>query len=699
MRPYLEPWWAESGFTANLFPRICETYPIAVILSGSVLKKKGKILKKLFTIDDFMVAFISALGYGFGYTIPMYFGWPSPVCIAVSFALGIALEELISKIVFSKTIQKKTTNRVFAYVVILFVFLIAEFVSLRMLGTSLMEDLEEEFMWVVGLPILGLLVNLCIRIYHVQRIRKLYGDGSDGYVFDVKDEDIEEVNRQNRAVYGEYDIECAVRTRTGVFVGEKYENTRIFTGIPYAKPPVGELRWKAPEPLPASETVFEAKNFGASAIQVEYKGSIIRHHRQSEDCLTLNIAAGAEKTEAKKPVLVLFHHGDFTYGGAVDPLLYGGNYVNTNQDVVIVSFNYRLGIFGFIDFSEVPGGEAYPDAPNLGLLDQIAALKWIRENIVSFGGDPERITLLGFGSGATCICLLAASEQAKGLFRRAVVFNGSPESSYDTPYASRDLAKALLNETNTSTMTELLHLDTQALKEAMQRSWMNLCGPTCDGKLIPKDVYEAYRNGAASGIEFIVGITGGEMEVLRSSVGSKNYEDAINAALDNLQGCLDGSAAEEVRAYIEAQTLASSELEAKSELVGQWIALGIYCTAAKLSEGGNKVHMMYWDEEALIENLGSGTADVLATLLGNSEALQMYGSVMNADLYELLQALLMKFVNGETLQLYRNEISGFDGINWKAFSRVLIVEDGKLACDTIEDRITEVKGLLDYMLK
>lgn len=656
-------------------------------------------MKKLFTIDDFMVAFISALGYGFGYTIPVHLGWPQLACIAACFALGIALEVLISKIVFSKTVQQKTANRVFTYVAILLVFLIAEFVSVRLLGTSLMEYLAEEFAWVVGLSILGLVVNLCIRGYRVRKIRKLYRDGSEGYVFDVTDKDIEEVNRHNQTVYGEYDAECAVKTRTGVYVGEKYRKTRIFMGIPYAKPPVGELRWKVPEPLPASEAVFEAKNFGASAIQVEHKGSIIRYHRQSEDCLTLNIAAGAKKTEAKKPVLVLFHHGDFTYGGAVDPLLYGGDYVNANQDVVLVSFNYRLGIFGFIDFSEVPGGEAYPDALNLGLLDQIAALKWIRENIAAFGGDPERITVLGFESGATCICLLAASEQAKGLFQRVLVFDGSPESAYDTPDAARALAKALLKETNTSTMAELLHLDTEVLKDAVQRISMNMCAPTCDGKLIPKQVYEAYRNGAASGIEFIVGITSGEMQVIRSSIGRKNYEDAVNAAVDDLQGYLDGSAAEAVRAYIKAQTLASSELEVKSKLLGQWIALGIYRAAAKLSQGGNKVHLMCWDEKALIENLGSGTADVLATLLGNGEALQMYGSVMNADLSEMFQALLLKFVNGDALQLYRNEISGFDGLDWKALSQALIVTDGKVACDTMEDRITELKGLLDHMVK
>ena len=102
-------------------------------------------MKKLFTIDDFMVAFISALGYGFGYTIPMHLGWPQLACMVSCFALGIALEELISKLVFSKTVQQKTANRIFTYVAILLVFLLAEFVSMRLLGASLVEDLEDEF--------------------------------------------------------------------------------------------------------------------------------------------------------------------------------------------------------------------------------------------------------------------------------------------------------------------------------------------------------------------------------------------------------------------------------------------------------------------------------------------------------------------------------------------------------------------------
>ena len=656
-------------------------------------------MKKLFTIDNFMVAFISALGYGFGETIAKLSGWPYLICVAASFLLGIILEAIISKIVFSKAVQKKTINRVMTYVVILLIFLAAQYVSTRWMGVSMLQYVRDEFMSVVGLPILGFILNLLLRAVRVQKIRKLYGDGREGYVFDVKKKDIDALNKQNRPILGKYDADCAVKTRTGVYVGEKYKKTLIYMGIPYAKPPVGERRWKAPEALPASEEVFEAKNFGASAIQVEHKGSIIKNHRQSEDCLTLNIAVGTQKTEAKKPVLVLFHHGDFTYGGAVDPLLYGGDFADRHQDTVLVSFNYRLGIFGFIDFSEIPGGEVCPDALNLGLLDQIAALKWVKENIAAFGGDPERITVLGFESGAVSICLLAASKQAKGLFQKAVILNGGPVSAYDTPEASRTLAKHLLKETQTASMEELLRLDTETLKDAAQKLWMDMCAPTCDGILIPVDVYTAFQEGAASGIEFIIGTTSGQMQVLRSFIGGQNYEDAISAAVDNLQSYTDASVADAVREYIDGQTKSSTALEAKSKLVEQLNALSFYLSAVKLAAGGSKVHLLYWDEKALIENLGSGTVDVAATLLGNDDALQMYGSVMNANLSETLQSLLHKFIRGDALQLYRNEIVGIDGFSWKAFPQALIVSDGKLQCDTIENRIAEAKVLFGYMVQ
>ena len=657
-------------------------------------------MKKLFTIDDFMIALIAALGYGYGYAIAELFGWPTPLCLVACFALGIALETIMDKIIFSETVQKKTKNRVIAYAVIPIVFLVAHFIATRWLGASMIEDAKEEFMWVIGLPILGFVISLITRWIRIRRIRKIYGDGDEGYVSNVSDEVVEELNEQNQPVVGEYDAECTVKTKTGTFVGEKNGKVINYLGIPYAQAPVGDLRWKAPEPLPPSDAVIEAKNFGASAMQVENRGVLSERHRQDEDCLTLNVCVAAQKTEEKKPVLVLFHHSGFAFGGSADPLLDGDNYVKAFPDVVFVSFNYRLGIFGFIDLSEVPGGEAYADASNLGLLDQIAALRWVKENIAAFGGDPDRITVAGFESGATCLCLLAGSRQAKGLFKRAFVFNANLEESYKKADVPKALTRELLKETQTTTMEELVRLEPEVLQEAAQKIWRNwgMSAPLLDGKLVPANMYRAYQESAAAGIEFIVGIPSDETRVFRSFVGGRGYEDLMALTITDIQKRLDDKLSATVRKYIEEQTALSSEIEAKAEVIDQWIALSASRAAMKLVEGGNKVHLMYWGQKPLIENLGSGTADVMATLFGNEDALEMYGGVVDADLSEMLQVLMHKYVNGDALQLYHNEVHGIDAFDWEPFPKALIVSDNRFLCDTIEDRLTEIDGFADYML-
>jgi para-nitrobenzyl esterase len=118
----------------------------------------------------------------------------------------------------------------------------------------------------------------------------------------------------------------------------------------------------------------------------------------------------------------------------------------------------------------------------------------------------------------------------------------------------------------------------------------------------------------------------------------------------------------------------------------------------KLAKGGNQVHLIYWDEKPLIENLGAGTVDAAAALLGNDDALELYGNVVDKDLSEILQVFLQKFINGDALNLYPNEIQGVDDIDWMAFPQALVVSDNEIMCDTIEDRLNEIKGLFDYMI-
>ena len=654
--------------------------------------------RKLFTLDGIMISFVSCMLYASIDVVCGVLGLPLLASVALSFVLGAGLEGALNKFAFSEAVQRKPVTRIILYVACVLSFVVGQYVFTSMMGLSLVDYLLSQLTGLIGFSILGFVVTMLIRAYRVHRIRKRYGDARGGYQFDVSAEDIEEANRENHRIFGVYDPELAVRTRYGVFVGEETGDCVSYLGIPYAKPPVGELRWKAPEPLEPSDVVFEATNLGASGVQVEHEGSILRYHRQSEDFLCLNVAVVREADEVKKPVVVVFHHGDFMFGGSADPVLYGYNFVNTHPDIVFVSFNYRLGIFGFIDFTEVPGGEDYADSLNLGLLDQVAALRWVHENIAAFGGDPDRVTVVGFESGATSICLLAATEDARDLFRRAYVFFGCPLFAYDSPAASRAVAKELLRETKTRTMDELMGLDTETLKEAAQKLWGQLSGPTLDGTWIPADPYGAYRDGIAAGIEFIFGIPTNEHNVARSFVGNKKYEELVSLALDDLQQTIGLSAADSVRKYRDAQRGSLSESEVNAKVIEQWNALCMYRTALNLSRGGSTVRLMQWDEEPLLENLGSGTVDVVATLLGNGEALEMYGSVVNEDLSEILQGLLVKYAKGEALELYHNEVMGFDGLVWEEFPQALIVADDSVSCGSIEDRLTEIDGLLDDVI-
>ncbi len=656
-------------------------------------------MKKIFTIDNFIVGFIPALGYGLGFDIPKILGWEMWQCILLCFAIGGVLDAVANKIVFSKFVQSKTSHKILVSIAFLLIFLaIVQYVVVSWAELPILDYLIGQYVYIIIPAILGFAFNNVKRWYLTRKIRERYGDGSKGFLYDdvIKRSEVEEWNKQNQPIKGKYDTEYAVKTKTGIYVGYKENKCMFYMGIPYAKPPLGERRWKAPEPMPESNEIFEAKYFGASEIQVEHEGSILKHHRQSEDCLTLNIGFVRKKTNKKKPVLVLFHHGDFSYGGAADPLLYGDNLADTYPDIVAVSFNYRLGIFGFIDFSDIPGGKDYPDALNLGLLDQIAALKWIKENISTFGGDPDNITVMGFESGAISISLLAACKQAKGLFQKAFIFFGSPDNTYATSEKSRNLAKKLLEETSTATMQELQRLPTERLKDAAQKLWLNAAAPTRDGKLIPLNVFEAYKNGAAEGIEFIIGIASNERDTYKSFVGKQNYEEIMSKGLREFLAELDTDTAQSVKTYIEEQAKSIPKVEAQAKIFEQWSASCTYLSAMQLAKFGNEVRLIYWNATPLIKNLGSGTVDVVSALLGNSKTAQMYGKVLDSVISKILQTFFQKFMNGETIQLYNNELKGVDAIEWKVFPKALIVSNKKLQCKSIEDRLTEVEGLLEF---
>ena len=203
-----------------------------------------------------------------------------------------------------------------------------------------------------------------------------------------------------RITDGQYDRSLAVKCVNGTFVGKKTENIIAYRGIPFVgKQPVGELRWKAPTEVVPDNGVYEAYYNAKSAYGNENMetGSLFY---QGEDCLYLNVWKADAENKVKKPVMVWIHGGAFEAGGTVDPMFDCHNFVKENPDVIVVTIAYRLGPFGFLHLSHLPDGKEYPDAQNLGLLDQKMALKWVHENIASFGGDPDNVTIWGESAGA-----------------------------------------------------------------------------------------------------------------------------------------------------------------------------------------------------------------------------------------------------------------------------------------------------------
>lgn len=311
-----------------------------------------------------------------------------------------------------------------------------------------------------------------------------------------------------------------VTTRTGVLQGVQLQSgVTAFLGVPYALPPLGERRWRAPMPLPDSNELLSCRRFGYSAMQVEDPIEPSSLNAQSEDCLTLNVWTKTPG-RGKRPVMVYIHGGAYFSGGSSDPLYDGANFAAA-QDVVIVTINYRINIFGSLALSALPGGQDYREAGYLGLLDQIAALRWVKENIWEFGGDPDCITIFGESAGSASAALLSICPAAKGLFHRAICESGSIQlyktESKGIPYAT-EFAEIM----NCSSVQDLLEKTSDELIAGMKTlcdrhpfEVSNIFCPICDGTLLPEKPLRAWAEGAAKDIDIMIGTVDDEMNYFK----------------------------------------------------------------------------------------------------------------------------------------------------------------------------------------
>ncbi len=311
--------------------------------------------------------------------------------------------------------------------------------------------------------------------------------------------------------------QTTVTVSDGRLEGALQDGVYSFKGIPFAAPPVGDRRWLPPQPVVPWSGVRPAKEFGAICVQpiplMPPPGMVPEDEPQSEDCLYLNVwTPGLD--DARRPVMVWIHGGAFTMGSGSQSM-FDGAALASKGNIVFVSINYRLGMFGFLRLADVTGG-AVPATGDEGLLDQVAALQWVKKNIKAFGGDPDNVTVFGESAGAMSIGCLMAMPVAKGLFQKAILESGVGSTAIPKERANEVAAQLVENlGVDPHDAAALRHVTPEQLLDADEKLRqprapgeavrLTAIAPVIDGATIPDVTNEMAKKGAAKDIVAIVG--------------------------------------------------------------------------------------------------------------------------------------------------------------------------------------------------
>jgi para-nitrobenzyl esterase len=279
-----------------------------------------------------------------------------------------------------------------------------------------------------------------------------------------------------------------------------------FKGIPYAAPPVGNLRWKAPQPVAAWSEPRDTTKTGAQCWAPSVPGWPVVPTKLSEDCLTLNVWSGAKTRGAKLPVMVWIHEGGFQFGSSSEANTDGA--ALAKKGVVVVSLNYRLGVFGYLSRPDLDAESNGQKSGMYGIQDQIAALKWVRDNIGAFGGDPSNVTVFGESAGAHAAGILMSSPLATGLFHKAIGQSGAFwESEMKSPSEAQAFGVQLSTQVNAPTLAALRAVPAQQLQDANAYSLAlpTRFSPIVDGYVLPELPYLRFKNGRQNDVPLLAG--------------------------------------------------------------------------------------------------------------------------------------------------------------------------------------------------
>ena len=436
-----------------------------------------------------------------------------------------------------------------------------------------------------------------------------------------------------------------VKCLNGIFLGKEKDNIISYKGIPFAKPPIKNLRWKPPLECDNSNDIFEAYSFQKSPIQVQVEGETASYGEIGEDCLYLNIWKNNDNIK-NKPVMVFIHGGDFGWGGTVDPLYDGHNYVKSHKDIIFVTITYRVSILGFLDLTQIKGGENYKESPNLGILDQIQSLKWINKNIENFGGDKNNVTLVGESAGGLSVTVLPLIKGTKGLFKRIISQSGSfawtikrEDGKTLINYLKDEIKKQRKEELD---VNYLINLSEEEIINLNEKLNYYCSSPMRDGYIIPFDCYGEIEKGAYDGIDVMIGTNADELRYFIIEFGSYFlYKIVFNVMVENVLYYRIKKNGYEI--YNEFKKYEKDNCYEKllTDIFFRVPALKI---AQLHSKNNGNVYLYYWTYPSSIPYFGACHAIELSYVLNNLQETELIGNQnINYKLAEVSQDMWANF--------------------------------------------------------
>ena len=505
----------------------------------------------------------------------------------------------------------------------------------------------------------------------------------------------------NREITGDYDEARAVKCKNGTFVGTEEYGIASWLGIPFAKPPVGERRFKAPEYVDASDGVFEAKYYGKSAFGSDGYPDCIQRVL-SEDCLYLNIWVNTDDKTEKKPVMVWIHGGAYVVGSGSQASYSGLNLVQAHSDIIMVTINYRLNMYGFMDFSSVPGGENFKTAPCNGLLDQAMALKWVHENIAAFGGDPDNVTIFGQSAGGGSVSILPVMKEANQYFQKVIAQSGSTTLAFPVDCeAAQNKTKALLEYTGCKTMDDIMALSEEDLQKAYVEAVGNFTScPYYGTEVLPEAPIEMYKKGYAKHISIMAGSTADEARLFMGEGPSLSLEEQKIYAQHAVGDAVPYLKEEDKKYYEEFQRVCRFQEPGliETEFIDELMFRVPMLQQLDVQSAFNKTFAYYWSYPGSDPAIGAAHSVELLfvfNLRGLGTASAFNGTNISDEIFTATQQMWTNFA--------RCGNPSTDDIEWKEYSaddqNVLNIAgpgDFRNERDLLADQYKAVLPLLGY---